>query len=35
MSRTYQPGQLEPWHDLTPELERLPEDEPLIVERKF
>jgi hypothetical protein len=35
MSRTYQPGQLEPWHDLTPELERLPEGEPLVVKRTF
>jgi len=35
MSRTYQPGQLEPWHDLTGELERLPEGEPLVVKRKF
>jgi hypothetical protein len=35
MSRTFQAGQLETWHDLTPQLENLPEGEPLIVKRKF
>jgi hypothetical protein len=35
MSRTYQPGQLEPWHDLTAEVEQLAAGAPLRVTRRF
>ncbi len=33
MSRTFQPGQLQPWLDLTPQVRALRDGEPLIVER--
>jgi len=33
MSRTFQPGQLQPWLDLTPQVRQLSAGEPLIVER--
>ena len=35
MSRTFQPGQLQPWLDLTQEMRELKGDEPLRVERTF
>ncbi len=35
MSRTYQPGQLQGWHDLTPQVRKLGPSEPLRVRREF
>ena len=35
MSRTYQAGQLQPWLDLTAQVEALAGGEALVVERKF
>lgn len=35
MSRTFQAGQLQPWQDLTADVKRLAEGEPLKVTRKF
>lgn len=35
MSRTYQPGQLQPWLDLTEQVTRLPEGEPFKLTRTF
>jgi hypothetical protein len=33
MSRTFQSGQLQPWHDLTEQMHQLKDDEPLKLER--
>lgn len=35
MSRTFQAGQLQQWHDLTPEIKQLSPGQPLKIERKF
>ena len=35
MSRTFQIGQLQPWHDLTTEIKKLSPGQPLRIERKF
>ena len=35
MSRTFQIGQLQPWHDLTTEIKKLDPGQPLRIERKF
>jgi len=35
MSRTFQIGQLQPWHDLTTKIKQLSPGEPLRIERKF
>jgi hypothetical protein len=35
MSRTFQPGQLQPWLDLTPEVKKLAPGESLKLERYF
>lgn len=35
MSRTFQPGQLQPWLDLTPQIRALREGQPLVLERSL
>ena len=35
MSRTFQPGQLQPWRDLTSEVKKLSPSQPLILERQL
>ena len=34
-SRTYQVGQLQPWHDLTPTVRQLGDGQPLVLKRRF
>ena len=35
MSRTFQPGQLQPWLDLTSQIRALKEGEPFVLERSL
>ncbi|MGF1491422.1 MAG: hypothetical protein ACFBSC_02990 [Microcoleaceae cyanobacterium] len=35
MSRTFQPGQLQPWLDLTSEVRKLEPNQPLVIQRSF